>query len=179
MDERGNVMFLAGQIVGVFVTIAAVISMQFKSMKNILAGQVVANLLLMLNCVLLSAWAGAGTGIIATVQTIVNYGFKSKDKKIPVSLTVFFMILYVASSFFTYKGIADILPLIASLIFAVAIMQEKASVCRLLSLGNSALWLIYDICIMAYTTTLTHGILLVSVIVAIIRLDIKEWKKVK
>ena len=173
----GKFMFLAGQIVGVFVTIAAVISMQFKSMKNVLAGQVVANLLLMLNCLLLSAWAGAGTGIIATVQTIVNYGFKAKDKKIPLSLTVFFMILYVISSYFTYKGIADILPLIAALIFAVAVMQEKASVCRLLSLGNSALWLTYDFCIMAYTTTLTHGILLVSVIVAIIRLDIKEWKK--
>jgi len=172
-------MFLAGQIVGVFVTIAAVISMQFKTMKSILAGQVVANLLLMLNCLLLSAWAGAGTGIIATVQTIVNYTFSARNKKIPVLLTVFFMILYVTSSFFTYKGIVDTLPLIAALIFAVAVMQEKASICRLLSLGNSALWLAYDICISAYTTTLTHGILLISVIVAIIRLDIKEWKKGK
>ncbi|MEE1043308.1 MAG: YgjV family protein [Clostridia bacterium] len=170
-------MFLAGQIVGVFVTIAAVISMQFKTMKNILAGQIVANLLLMLNCALLSAWAGAGTGIIATIQTIVNYTFSARGKKIPVLLTIFFMILYVVSSFFTYKVIADSLPLIASLIFAVAVMQEKASVCRLLSLGNSALWLTYDFCIGAYTTTLTHIILLVSVIAAIVRLDIKEWKK--
>lgn len=167
-------MFIAGQIVGIFVTIVSVISMQFKNMKHIVAAQMVANLLLMLNYLLLGGFSGAGVAIIATVQTVVVNILNSKKIKTPVFVTVAFMIMFLICSVLTYSGPLDITVAVAALLFALAIVQEDASKCRKLSLGNSVLWLIYDIGTGAYTTILTHGILIVSIIVGMVRLDMKK-----
>lgn len=167
-------MFIAAQITGFFVTIVSVFSMQFKKMAHLVAAQMIANLLLMLNYLLLGGFSGAGVAIIATVQSIVVTILNTKKIKVPAFITIGFMLIFFICSIFTYKGILDITVMIAAQLFALAIVQEKSSVCRKLSLGNSFLWVIYDIGTGAYTTILTHGLLIVSTFIAIIRHDIKK-----
>lgn len=178
-------MFIAGQIVGVLVTVAAIVSLQFRDMKYVLASQVVANLLLMLNYALLDAWSGATIAIIATVQTLIMFFVRLTDGKIPeksttiltVILTVAFMVIFAYSSIQTYKGPVDILSMLASLIFCVCIAQKNAFLCRLFILINAALWIGYDIGTLAYTTIITHVLSLSSAAMGIIRLDLKKLKK--
>ena len=106
-------MFLAGQIVGVFVTVAAALSLQFKKMKHVLAMQVLANSLLMLNYWLLDAFSGATIALIAIAQTVIMFVVRLLENKmskktntiITIIITVVFAIIFIASAIKTYKAI--------------------------------------------------------------------------
>ena len=41
-------------------------------------------------------------------------------------------------------------------------------------LVNSLLWITFDLCVSAYTAIITHGIILVSIIVGMIGIDSKK-----
>ena len=178
-------MFLAGQIVGVLVTIAAVLSLQFKKMKHVLAMQVLANSLLMLNYWLLDAFSGATIALIAIAQTVVMFVvrlFENKMSKktntiLTIAITTIFAVIFIASAIKTYKTPIDILSAAASMAFCFCIVQKKASVCRIFAVANSVFWIGYDIGTFAWTTILTHGFSLASALIGIIRLDIKKSKK--
>ena len=80
--------FILAQIVGILTTVSAVISMQFKDMKWVLVSQVVSNLLTALNLALLGGLSGAGICITATVQTVVIFMYKLKDKQLPTEFSI-------------------------------------------------------------------------------------------
>lgn len=178
-------MYVAGQIVGIFVTIFAVLSLQCKEMKNILLMQIVANLLLMLNYWLLDAFSGATIAIIATVQTVIMFGLRMLDDKISkksnliltIFITVVFAGIFIYSSITTYRSHIDILSALASLAFCVCIVQKNATICRILAMANALLWIGYDIGTYAYTTILTHSFSFISTLVGMIRLDIPKLSK--
>lgn len=175
-------MYIAGQIVGIFVTIAAVLSLQFKKMKHVLAMQVLANSLLMLNYWLLDAFSGATIALIAIAQTVIMFVvrlFENKMSKkanniLTVSITVVFAVIFIISAINTYKAPVDILSATASMAFCFCIVQKNASVCRIFALANSVFWIGYDIGTFAWTTILTHGFSLASALIGIIRLDLRK-----
>ncbi len=109
-------MYIAGQIVGVFVTIAAILSLQFKEMKHILAMQVLANTLLMLNYWLLDAFSGASIALIATVQTVIMFVVRMFENKMPkklntiltVIITAVFAFIFIFSAVKTYKAPVEV-----------------------------------------------------------------------
>ena len=170
-------MYIAGQLVGILVAIFAILSLQCKNIKGLLALQVLANGLLMLNYALLDNWSGAVVGILAAVQTVIIFLFRSKEKDIPLYITILFMASFIVSTVFTYQKPLDILPCVAALVFVLITIQKKTSVCRKYALLNNILWIIYDIGAGAWTTLITHILLLISAIVGIIRLDIKKDKQ--
>ena len=178
-------MFLAGQIVGVLVTIAAVLSLQFKNMKHVLAMQVLANSLLMLNYWLLDAFSGATIALIAIAQTVIMFVVRLLENKmskktntiITIIITIVFAIIFIASAIKTYKAPVDILSTLASMAFCFCIVQKNASVCRIFAATNSILWIGYDIGTFAWTTILTHGFSLASALIGIIRLDLGKKNK--
>lgn len=163
---------MAAQIVGILIPVFAVISLQCKNMKFLLALQIISNGLLMLNFALLNAWSGALTAILATVQTIIIFIFRITNKKIPNYVIILFMASFIVGTIITYTRLLDIVPCIAALIFVISIIQTRASVCRVYSMANSALWIVYDIGSGAWTTIITHALLLCSSVIGIIRHDI-------
>ena len=84
-------MYIAGQLVGILV---AILSLQCKNIKKLLALQVLANGLLMLNYALLDNWSGAIVGILGAVQTVIVFLFRSKEKSIPLYITILFWRLH-------------------------------------------------------------------------------------
>ena len=178
-------MFLAGQIVGVLVTIAAVLSLQFKKMKHVLAMQVLANSLLMLNYWLLDAFSGATIALIAIAQTVIMFVVRLLENKmskktntiITIIITIVFAIIFIASAIKTYKAPVDILSALASMAFCFCIVQKNASVCRIFAAANSILWIGYDIGTFAWTTIITHAFSLSSSLIGIIRLDLGKKNK--
>lgn len=59
--------FYIAQAIGIITTICSVVVVQFKSIKKILLGQIISNLLVALNYMLLGGLSGAGVCILATV----------------------------------------------------------------------------------------------------------------
>jgi len=165
---------IIAQAIGLFITIVAVIAVNLKSSAKILAAEFIMNGCVVANYLLLGGTSGAYLSVVATVHTTISYVYTHKQKSFPLPLTMLFIAVYLICSALTYARVADLLPAICAVLFAFAIVQKSASKYRLLKCINSFIYVIYDIVILAYTTSLTHGFLFVSALVAIVRLDMKR-----
>ena len=160
--------------ISIITGIIAIILMQQKKMITILFLQIVVNLLGAINYFLLGGGSGAAGSALAIVQSVVMFVYTRKNKRPSVPVVVLFIISYVSVS--TYNVIAtrdlmEIFPGIAAVCFSVSLLQEKSSVFRIWGVLNSAFWLPYDIYFKSYVMLCVHFGLLVSAIVAMIRLD--------
>ena len=164
--------------VGILTTAVAVLSMQFKSMRIVLLLQIVANGLLGLQYAIRGADTGVWSLSLGIVQIILSYVLNVKSIRFPKWLVLLFITGYLIITVFTYKSIFDVLPFIALCIFSVSIIQEKSRICRILSVLNSITFLVYDVSTQSYSAIITHGTILLFLIVGILRLDLAEWKRI-
>ena len=163
-------------IIGIFTTIFAIASMQFKDMKFVLLFQLICNSLLTMQYVLEGRVSVSGVVVLAVVQTIVRFFFDKKGKPFPVWLTCVFIVLFTVVSVVMMKSPYDLITCVAVWFFAICIVQKRSSIARLCSFTNTTLWLIYDI-LQAPSAVFTHAVILVFVAVGIIRLDRADWKE--
>jgi hypothetical protein len=161
-------------VISIFTTFFAVAGMQFKSMKVIIASQLIANSLLGVQYILEDRLSASGIVMVAIVLTIISFIFTYKKKNFPIWLTVLFCIAFTAVSILSYQSAWDLLPLIAVWVFAWAMVQKASAVYRSLALCNGLLWLIYDIAL-APSAILTHAVIIAFTVIGIIRQDRAEW----
>lgn len=154
---------------------------QFKRMKTIVITQCVTNFLVVLTYALGDGLSGAAVCSVATVQTFLIYVlYQKNDREISKAFTGIFIAAYLVCSAFTFAGLIDIIPASAAVLFALGVVQSKAWKYRIIFFANCLLWIIYDIIIAAPVPMLiTHTMGVVSVVIGIIRLDLKEWTKKK
>ena len=173
--------FIIGQLISMFVLIIAVISAQFKNIKHILIGDITANLTIALSYALLGGLSGAWMCVIATVQGIVIYfaNQKSWQKGTRNIITVIFAAAYITGTILVIKGWKDIVSCLSSMLFVLAIVQESASKYRSFKLLNNFFLIVYDISTAAYVNAITHGMQLISLITAKLRLDRKSKEDYK
>lgn len=163
--------FYIAQIISIFTTIVAIVFLQCKSMKWILLGQLTANLLSSLTYFLLGGFSGAGICLLAIVQSIVMFIFSQKKKSPPIWIILVFIVLYVACSVLYYKSVIDIFSALAAVLFCVSIAQEDAKKSRLWYVFNPICWLIYSVFCRAYLNCITYSFVLISTLVAMVRVD--------
>ena len=154
---------------------------QFKGMKAIVIGQCASNFLILLTYALGDGLSGAAVCAVATIHTFLIYWlYQKKDKDIPAWFVAAFVAVYIICSVFTYKGMIDLIPTAAAVLFALSVVQSKSWKYRIIILANSLLWIAYDVIISAPVPMLvTHAIAVVSVVVGIIRLDAHNFKSTR
>lgn len=163
-------------VIGVFTTLAAVSGMQFRNMKYILVSQLISNSLLIVQYLLQGTISGGGVVILAVAQVAIGYTFTRLSKPFPLYLTLAFILGYIIISALSYSIIFDIASCIAACLFAVSMVQRNSAVCRVLTLFSIGLWLVYDFGTGAYSAVLTHAVIIILTLVAVIRLDREAWK---
>ena len=157
-------------------TLFAAASMQFKKMEYVLICQLVCNSLLALQYVVEGRVSVTGVIVIAVVQIIVSYFFDKKEKAFPVWLIGVFILLFTVVSVLMMESYYDLITCAAVWCCALCLAQKRSSVARIYLMINTVLWLTYDIIMWAPTAAITHGTILVFIIVGIVRLDREEWK---
>lgn len=168
-------------IIGVFVLIATVLGMQFKSMRVIIIFQLLSNALLALQCIVGGTVSTGGVVLLATVQTAVSFFLNYKKIRFPLWLTLSFMVGFSAITVIGLISPAiasspfDLVTMVAVWFFALSIVQEKSWICRICLACNVSLWLIYDIFVLP-SAALNHAIILTSIFVSVVRNDREEWK---
>ena len=172
--------YLIGEILGVFILGACILSSQLKHMRNVLICQIAANVLSFLKYAMQGGISGAGVCIIAIVQTLLLYIFNVKKKNFPMWGTCLFIAAYTSigvSMLISSKNAVEIIPIFASLTFALAVIQTRTSVNRIFSCGNCIAWIIYNVFLLSPSGILLYTVLLLITVVGIIRLDREDWKK--
>ena len=175
-----GVEFYIAQGVSVLTAIVAVLMVQFKNVKMILLGQLVANLLTAITYILLGGLSGGGICLIAILQSLVVFGYTQKKKRMHGWVLALFIMAYVACSMAYYKTVLDIFPALAAVFFAVSITMERSFLARVWYIFSPIFWVVYDIATLAYGNLLIHAVVFTSTMIALIRIDdIFGWKKRK
>ena len=168
---------IAAYVIGLFTTLAAILAMQFKSMRFVVLFQLIANVLLGVQYTLEGAFSAAITVPFAIALSLISLAFAVKDKKIPKFVVALFLVVFTVLVAVTFVGPQDLLALGALYFFVLSITREKSYQSRMCTALNSGFWLVYDI-ILAPSAIITHGVLLLFTVAGIIRLDRKEWGKI-
>ena len=163
--------FYIAQGISVLTALTAVLMMQFKSMKLILLGQIVANLLAASTYFLLDGLSGAGICFLAIAHTIVMFFYNRKNKQPHISITIIFILLYIACSIYYFKSIIDIFSALAAICFAMSITQKEPAKSRLWYSFNPICWLIYSIFCRAYANCIMYCVIITSTFMAMVRVD--------
>ena len=166
--------FYLAQGISVLTGIVAVVMMQFKDMRKILIGQILANLLTASTYFLLGGFSGAGICLIAIVQTVTMFLYNLKNRPPHRAVSDLFILLYLACSAFYYKSPVDLFSAMAAICYAFSVVQTKSSLSRLWYLFNPLCWLIYDLFTRAYGNLILHVVIFSSTLIAIFRNDRKK-----
>lgn len=166
--------FILAQCISVGTGIIAIALKQMKTMKMILLFEVIVNLLASTNYLLLGGDAGAIVSVLAILHSFVMLLYNKKEKTPSVAVTVAFMVVYTACSAYSLvakSDVMEILPAIGAICFSMTLVQKLPFRYRLWSVGNCICWVIYDGYTASYVMLLVHFGILISTVVAMIRID--------
>ena len=167
-----TVLTVIAEILGLLVLPAALLVQSFKRIRYILVGEIALNLAVAVSQLMLDGVAGAAQCVLAIVQTVLLFLVENKSRRLTVAVTVLCMGIYTVAGILTYAHPCDLLPLLSSLSYSVAVMQRRPGAYRALKNINCAANLAYDIYIVAYSLMLTHGVLLIGGILLSVKLDL-------
>ncbi len=161
------------QIIGVFALVSAVIAFQQKTHKNILIFQFTSDILFVLHFALLDAYTGAILNGIAALRGLV---FVNRGKKWADNILWFWLFCFasVVSGIFTWSGMLSLLPVLGMILTTVAFWIKDPKLVRRVAFPSSPLWLVYNLANRAYGGVITEIINMISIIIAMIRLDFKK-----
>ena len=163
-----------------------IFSFQQKSHKKVIAFQLVGGFLFSINFLLLGASVGCILNVLAVIRAIVYIS----GEKLRAN-SIFWVLFVSAVSFATYiltftvfgekfklfSALIEFLPVFAMIISTVAFRMQNAKKIRFFGLMVSPSWLIYNITKGSIGAILCEVFSLCSIVIGIIRHDIKKFKK--
>lgn len=162
-------MEIIAQILGIIVTLLCIFLTQLKRKWQILLVSFIANFLNIVMFFLLNGITSAVmVSVTATLQCAINGYLSYKNKESSVLQKIIFMFLYIISGALQFNVFLDILPIIASLLFMLAVFQKTEQKMRLFYAGNAVLWIVYD-AIIGTTAVFAQIFSLISICIALFR----------
>lgn len=173
------------QILGIIGMLFNILVFQQKKQKGVLICQFFAAISFALNYLLLGAVIGGLLNVVGALRAVIFY-FEKRTRANGVFWLIFFIAAFVSSyplSFLFFgteptprNFIIELLPVIAMIIATLSLRLGKARAVRAFGLFSSPMWLVYN-CFSGSIGAIASEILnLISIVVGIIRFDIKRDK---
>ena len=166
--------FYVAQGISIITAILSVILMQLKSMRKILVFQIIVNTTTLLNYFLLGGDTGVLVSVLAIIQSVVMFAYNRRDLKPHMAVIVAFVLAYAGCSAYNISvtgELIELLPALAAICFSVSLVQQNPFAFRVCYLLNPLLWAGYDLYTRSYVLFFVHIGILISVVVAMIRVD--------
>lgn len=166
-------------IVSVLSIFLYVMSVQFKSKKNILITQIGASLCYLTVYVIKGAWSGVAIEVLEELKDVVFINIEKHGKKIPMFILTLFLLSLVVVSVIFYDGIFSLLPLVINIMLFVSTYFKDPKAIRWVMLFAGIMWGIYNFYLHAYIILIGNLLEVVSAIISIIRFKDNKGKKRK
>ena len=160
-------LYIASQIFGTCGFIISLIAYHRKTKKKILRNMVLSNILNLIHYLLLGAYSGCITKLLAIFRDCFIIFKKNCNNFLNYFYLIFFIILYIIASIFTFNGILSILPLLAALIYTIFIWNGNELRLKKIAFICYFIWLIYNIFVMSISGIVSNVISIVSTLIAI------------
>lgn len=177
---------IIAQILGLFGLAMNVLSFQQKTKRSLITVQFIGGAIFAIHFLLLKTPIGCMLNLISVFRGIV-FSNKEKFKADNILWLPAFFSLFAASYVLSfvlfgkepsaYNLIVGVLPVCGMVISTISFRTKNAATVRKLSLFNSPLWLVYDALEKSIGGTLCEVMCLISIVVGIIRLDLKKAPK--
>lgn len=164
------------QIVGYIALILAIISFQQNEPKRMAFFQLLANSMFVIHFAMIGAITGAVINLLSAIRSLV---YSRRDKKWAdhVAWTYAFVLAFVLTTIFFWEGAKSLLPMFGAICYTVSFRMKTAKLVRLVSLPSSPCWMIYNAINHSYAGILTETYVIVSIIIGMLRFDVKKRKK--
>ena len=166
-------------ILGVLAVITGLLSFQLKTRKNIITANLTSRILYILQYVFLGAFEGAALDLCGLVFSLVakykDTPFVSKYLKL---IVLFTNLIIFAVGFALYENVFSIFAILGVFIEVMALWHTKEKNIRFLTLFACPPWLVYNLTNSAYGSVIGNILLMVSIAVAMLRLDFKKGENV-
>ena len=160
-------LYILAQIIGFIAFFVSLIAYHRKDKKNILINMITANIINLFHYLLLGAYSGCITKLLAIFRDCFIIFKKNCNNFLNYFYLIFFIILYVIASIFTFNGILSILPLLAALIYTIFIWNGNELRLKKIAFICYFIWLIYNIFVMSISGIVSNVISIVSTLIAI------------
>lgn len=162
--------------IGVIGMILAFLSYQNNNRRKMLAYQIGMSLIWVIHFYLLGAYAASAINFVGAIRAVVFYYKGQYRWADSMLIPVCFCMVNTITTVLTWVGPLDILALIATMLQTIALYMKEPRHIRALSLPASPMWMIYDICNRSYVGICTEAFVLISLLIAFVRFDLKRNK---
>ncbi len=150
------VYFILIQVLGFIAWAILAISYYKKHTNGILWLQIIANILFCIHYLLLGAYSGL---LICALELIRDYAYYKTDKDNWIFAGS--VVVYIICGYFTYTGLLDLFPYVASTIDGY-FLTKKRNIVVLGAIIVYILWFLYDMYALSYSGAITDAIIIIS-----------------
>lgn len=170
-----SIPFILAQILGIIIFITGVISYSKKETKQVYFYNGITNGLLVIQYVLLGAYTGAISCLMATIRNVILIYYK---KRIPISYLVIYLIISVLINVYFVKSFIDIIPIFNIVIFSIALWSKNIRHIKITGIMTCTNGIIFNAYKNAYTSILYEFICGLAGVNALIEIN-RSKKKFK
>ena len=164
-----DTVYYIGQVIGILVTIGAIVNLQLKKKKHMYILSIIVNILSALNILLLDGFSsGVIICLVADIQIGMAFWHDKKQTDVHIAEKIVFFALYVAGGLIGFGEWSDILSIIAAAFYMFAMFQKKEQNIRLFLMGNMITWTVFH-AIIGSTAIFAQLAGIVSSVIALIR----------
>lgn len=162
-----NVVYIISQIFGFLAFIISLIAYHRKKKQKIFRTMMIANILDIMHYLLLGAYSGSVTKIIALVRNeliIVKEKYKKLNNYI---ILIILFIIYIIAGIITFKNIFSILPILAAIIYLYFVWNGDELKVKRVAFYCYFLWLTYNIFVFSIAGITSNIISIISTLIAV------------
>lgn len=161
-------MYLVAQMIGLIAFLISIMSYHKKNKQVILSSVILSNILNLVHYLLLQAYSGCITKILAIFRDYFIL-IKDKNKKLTKKwFLLMFILFYLIALIFTYSGIFSIFPLIAAIIYMIVEWNGNELAIKRIAFICYFLWLEYNIFVFSIVGVISNVVAIISTLIALI-----------
>ena len=164
-------------VLGVLAVLTFLLSFQLKTRKNIIIVNLISRMLYILQYIFLGALEGA---VLDFTGFVLSFFARYKEKEFVMKhlrlIMIALNILLLAIGLIMYENIFSLFALGGIICEIMALWLTKEKNIRILSLISAPFWLIYNTANKAYGSSVGNVLVMISIIIAMTRLDFKKEK---
>lgn len=152
MDLR----FIFIQVLGLIAWLMLILSYYRKDTNRILVFQIIGTILYCIHYGLLGAYSGL---FICAFEVLFDFGYYKTDKDKYIYIVS--VPIRIIGGLISFQMLADILPIIASLVDGY-VLTKKKKIVVVGAIISYILWVIYDLFVGSYSGVITDGLVVIS-----------------
>lgn len=161
------------QLIGFIGLLFLVLSFQQNNRNRILLLILIGQLIFLVHFILLGAWTAVAMNSVGAVRTLI-FQFKGRKKWAELSFwPVVFIANFLVFGLLAWESWYSVLPIIAMSIETVGLWKKNPKLIRIINLFPHPPWFTYNLISGSWPGVATEVLIFVSVIVGIVRFDLK------